>query len=68
MFYGVLIIFLLSKALKKVLVLWGTNLNQDSREDITDGIIEDANTFKFKYFRLWYSPLRFQLVCNLSLY
>ena len=45
MFYGVLIIFLLSKALKKVLVLWGTNLNQDSPEDITDGIIEDANKF-----------------------
>ena len=38
------------KSIKKVLVLCGTNnLNQDSPEDITDGIIEVANTFKSKY-------------------
>ena len=38
------------KSIKKVVVLCGaSNLNQDSPEDITDGIIEVANTFKSKY-------------------
>ena len=38
------------KSIKKVVVLCGTNnLNQDSPEDFTDGIIEVASTFKFKY-------------------
>ena len=38
------------KSVKKVVVLCGTNnLNQDSPEGITDGIIEVASTFKSKY-------------------
>ena len=38
------------KSIKKVVVLCGANnLNQDSPEDVTDGIIEVASTFKFKY-------------------
>ena len=38
------------KSIKKVVVLCGTNnLNQDLPEDITDGIIEVASTFKSKY-------------------
>ena len=38
------------KSIKKVVVLCGTNnLNQNSPEDITDGIIEVANTFKSQY-------------------
>ena len=62
------------KSIKKVVVLCGTNnLNQDWPEDVIDGIIEVASTFKSKYgyigiFRLWYSPSRFQLVCNSSVY
>ena len=39
----------LLKALKEQIFLCGTNnLKQDSSEDITDGIIEVANTFKYK--------------------
>ena len=38
------------KSIKKVAVSSGTNnLNQDSPEDITDGIIDLASTFKSKY-------------------
>ena len=38
------------KNIKKVVVLRGTNnLNQDSPEDITDGIIEVGSTFKSRY-------------------
>ena len=38
------------KSIKKVVVSCGTNnLNQDSPEDITDGITEVASTFKSKY-------------------
>ena len=38
------------KSTKKVVVLCGTNnFNQDSPEDITDGIIEVVSTFKSKY-------------------
>ena len=48
MFYGVLIIFLLLKALNKVVVLCGKN-NQGLPEDMTHGIIEVASTFKSKY-------------------
>ena len=37
------------KSIKRVVFLCGTNnLKQDSSEDITDGIIEVANTFKYK--------------------
>ena len=38
------------KSIKKVVVSCGTNnLNQDSPEDIADGITEVASTFKSKY-------------------
>ena len=38
------------KSVKEVVVLCGTNnLNQNSTEDITDGVIEVASNFKFKY-------------------
>ena len=38
------------KSIKRVAVLCGTNnLNQDSPEDITDGILDLASTFKSKY-------------------
>ena len=38
------------KSFKKAVVLYGTNnLNQDSSEDITDGIIKVARTFKTRY-------------------
>ena len=37
------------KSIKKVIVFCGTNnLNQDSPEDVTDGIIEVENTFRLK--------------------
>ena len=38
------------KSVKEVVVLCDTNnLDQDSTEDITDGVIEVASDFKFKY-------------------
>ena len=41
---------LVIKSVKKLVVLCGANnLNQDSSEEITDGIIEIASTFKSKY-------------------
>ena len=37
------------KSVKKVVLCGTNNLNQNPPEDITDGIIEVANTFKSKY-------------------
>ena len=40
---------LVVKSIKKVVLCDKNNLNQDSFQDITDGIIEVASTFKSKY-------------------
>ena len=61
------------KSNKKVVVLCGiNNLSQDSPEDITDGIIEVASTFKSKYGSIiifvCFVSSRFQLVIKSSVY